>query len=1107
MQISGYPNKAALSSALDIYLDAMRPFVVRCMQRIPGRQAPDAIAAALNDRRRDEFNRNVRSGESVLGSIEFGDFPHLVNRRWREAFAAEFDDDRTVLNQLWLAVEARNRASHRGEADIEADYVRTRLYDVAGMLDRINAPEAAGEVRGIRDALPDDTTAPPDSRAATSAETNASDPEPRSPNGLKPWREVAPPNSDVTDDTFREAEFAADLQQVHDGRADATEYGHPLNFFKRTHVTPGMRTLMENVLRRIAGTGGDPVIQTKTGFGGGKTHSLIALYHLARNTGAVNENEDVRRLVAEAGLDPDEVSVASVAVLDGTYLSHTTGAATAAGDPLNTLWGEMAHQLGGQDAYEIVGTAARSGSAPGGRELDELLRHVGPCVVLVDELVLYGRNRGVDWDTIYTFVQNLTQAVRRSDRAVLVVALPEQPSEAGGERGATVLAALDGIFGRIEATWEPLEISEAFEVVRRRLFGDEIDEAERDRTCEAFARMYGRSRSDWPEEAGEQRYFERMKSCYPIHPEIFDRLYEDWSSIPRFQRTRGVLRMMANCISRLYRDNDRSPLIMPGDLPFRDNSLGSEFSGLLDGHWDPVFSEADGANSRADRIDAANRRYGDVGGAARRIARAILLGSAPSGAVRGIDARGIRLGVVQPGHGVSAYNEALARMTGELHYLYDGGGRYWFHAEENLNKVAADREGEFTDREISERIVEELRNAVGHRRDVVVCPQESIEVPDDGVVRLVVLPPGKSLPSRSSEADEARAAAQDMVVQRGDAPRTHRNALVFLAARNDDVRALRTSVRTSLAWDSIVNGDRRIRDLTGERATQARASLERSRSDTETALVRAWHWALAPSQADPLKADYAMTEFATDATVTGEIASSALAKLAQEEALVNAISPSALVNVLSRYVWRGGGARRDHVSLSELQGMLTANVYMPRLGNRDVLAECVRDGTATGAFGYAESYDGTNYAGLRWLEPIGGLFADSILGGILVEPEMAELAKGEVPGAADRPQGEETPYENSGLDGHRLREGEPHTDEVRAGPLRIVVRKVMQGDISLDEARQLSDEIIRSLREDGGEIVVRIIIEADKDGGFSQQVDRDVRANSRDLGLDIDVSS
>ena len=1098
MTESEYPNKVGLSSALDIYLDAMRAFVVRCMRRIPGKQVHDAIAEVLNDRRRDEFCRSMQQGETVGGSIEFGDFPHLVNRRWRETFAREFNDERTVLNKLWLAVEARNRASHRGEEDIEADYVHTRLYDVAAILDSIRAPEAAARVRLIREQLQAETPAPTSHAAQPESQREATQIGHESPptNGLKPWREVARPNSDVTDGTFREAEFAADLQQVYDGRADATVYGQPLNFFKRTHVTPGMRTLMENVLQRTAGSGGDPVIQTKTGFGGGKTHSLIALYHLARNTGTAVANEEVRRLIVDADLDPEAVSVANVAVLDGTYLSPTTTATTSAGDPLNTLWGEMANQLGGQEAYELIGAAARGGSAPGGKEFDDLLQLAAPCAILVDELVLYGRNAGVDWDSVCTFVQNLTQAVRRADRAVLVVALPERASEAGGERGAEVLAALDGIFGRIEATWEPLEISEAFEVVRRRLFGDVIDEAERTRTCEAFSRMYGRSRTDWPDEAGEQRYLERMKQCYPIHPEIFDRLYEDWSSSPRFQRTRGVLRMVANCVSRLYRDNDHSPLIMPGDLPFRDNSLSNEFVNLLDGHWEPVFSEADDDNSRADRIDAGNRRYGDVGGAARRIARTVLLGSAPGGAVRGISARSIRLGVVRPGHGVSVYNEALSRMTGELHYLYDENERYWFHAEENLNKVAADRQGEFTDREIANHIIAELRNAIRPRPDVLVCPTDSSEVPDDQLVRLVVLPPDQPLPSRSSETDFARAAAQDLLRVRGGATRTHKNTLVFLVARNDEVRALRASVRTYLAWDSIVNGTRRIQNLAGERAAQARASLGRSRNEIEAGIVRAWRWTLSPSQLDPMKAEYGLTEFSTDVATTGEIISSALEKLVREEALVRAISPTALSTVLAKYLWEGEADRRDHIRLSELHDMLTANVYMPRLSSSEVLAECVREGTLDGTFGYADSYDGASYVGLRIGEPVEGMLAESMMRGLLVEREMAELVKSEPP---EPPEPEPKSAEERDRPKHGLAE------EKWSGPTRITASKTLQGEISLDEVRNLSDEIIRSLRDDGGHIEVEITIRAKKPRGFSQSAVSVAEENGAALGVFVKI--
>ena len=142
---------------------------------------------------------------------------------------------------------------------------------------------------------------------------------------------------------------------------------------------------------------------------------------------------------------------------------------------------------------------------------------------------------------------------------------------------------IESLLGRIEAVWEPLAINEAFEVVRRRLFGQVTDPAARDRTCEAFSRMYSNSRREYPHGVAEQNYLDRMRACYPIHPEIFDRLYSDWSSIPAFQRTRGVLRMMASCVNRLYLNDDAHPLIMPADLPLSDDRLANEFLRLLPG--------------------------------------------------------------------------------------------------------------------------------------------------------------------------------------------------------------------------------------------------------------------------------------------------------------------------------------------------------------------------------------------------------------------------------------------------------------------------------------------------------------------------------------------
>ncbi len=1144
MTTTNRPNRDALNRAIDIFRDAMRPFIVRRLRTVQGGRVENVILGSLRERQSVRFEQNLRESGSVEDAIDFNDFPDLVQRNWREAFAVAFDGDRTVQNELWLIVYARNQAAHPGQQDVDPEYARSSLYHIASVLGRINAPDERRAVEEIREQLftpqdvPGATIQEPsaplqedgqeDQRAHGSPEqdrTRREDDEPPAPRsrssaGLTPWRDVAPPNQDVALGTFSQAEFMADLQAVHDGRAASTEYGNPVSFFDRTHVTPGIRALLLNTLRRLGGTGGDPVIQAKTGFGGGKTHSLIALYHLVTKADALlnptpgsseRVGDDIRAIMDEAGWDPTASVDVKVAVLVGTFLATTDATETAGGDPLNTLWGVMAYQLGGQEAYDLIGEAARQGTAPGGAQLDALFERVGPCVILMDELVAYVRNAvGDARDAIYTFIQALTESVRRSQGAALVVTLPDSSQEAGGEAGEEALGRLEHLMGRVEAVWEPLETSEAFEVVRRRLFGGAIDEAERDRTCEAFSRMYGASRRDYPHEVREQRYLDLMKACYPVHPEIFERLNSDWSSIPRFQRTRGVLRMMASCISRLYLDNDPSPLIMPANLTLSDPALADEFVKLLGEQWRPVLEEADREGSRTDNIDRTSpQRFGAVGGAARRTARSIFLGSAPSGAVRGVEPRRIHLGVVQPGHGVSVYDEALARMSGSLYYLYEAGARRYFHVEENLNKVAADRDAALTGREVDERIVQDLHEAVGRRSDVIVCPERSEHVQDSDDVRLVVLPPGSPLPSRSQERDEAGEWALRILDDRGGAPRVRKNTLLFLAAKSDDLRTLRSSVRTYLAWDSIINGDRRIANLSGDRLSQARNSLRKAEQDARAALIRAYRWAMAPVQDDPQRAEYRTSVWLTDVD-SGEIVAGAFRKCLEEEALVDDISPSALANVLDKYVWQNN-AYGDHVDVDTLWSMMTGNVYMPRLRNVAVLARCIERGAPDGAFGIADGYNSNEdkYSGMRFREPVDSSWLPEKTR-LLVNPTMAELVKEEekkrqaqqdTTEGGEYDPGGETDVDDGGGD----HPDDPQTPQVQRGPSRITASKTARGDLSLDDVAQLQEEIIRNLLEDGGDVTVEIIISASKPGGFSNNIARSIRENGVQLDLKLEL--
>ena len=199
-------------------------------------------------------------------AIDLNYFPKVIRDNWRAAFAQQFKDDLTVQSTLWLIKTARDQIAHPGTQDIEAEYTRVHLYHIADLLGRINAPNEKQAVEGIRDNLftgpevgkqtdpiPLNTataTPPPE----TEDEQDSS--QRRSANRLIPWRDVIRPNNDVALGTFQEAEFMADLQQVHDGRADATGYGNPVNFFSQTYITPGLRTLLVNTLKRLGGKGG-----------------------------------------------------------------------------------------------------------------------------------------------------------------------------------------------------------------------------------------------------------------------------------------------------------------------------------------------------------------------------------------------------------------------------------------------------------------------------------------------------------------------------------------------------------------------------------------------------------------------------------------------------------------------------------------------------------------------------------------------------------------------------------------------------------------------------------------------------------------------------------
>ncbi|MEY3013890.1 MAG: hypothetical protein RIT45_2625, partial [Pseudomonadota bacterium] len=685
---------------------------------------------------------------------------------------------------------------------------------------------------------------------------------------LKPWREIAVPHPDVLAGSFQQSEFAADISAVRRGEA-SPEYQDATAFFERTYITEGMRLLLTQVAQRLNGKGGEPVVQLQTAFGGGKTHTMLAVYHLATRKGSLNDLSGIPALLDHAGFI--DVPRAKVAILDGTEhgpsqpWKHDTL-------HVRTLWGELAWQLGGAEGYALVRSADETGTSPGKDVLRDLITRYAPCVILVDELVAYVRQftdarelPGGTYDSNLSFVQALTEAIKGVPNAMLLASLPESEVEAGSSRGVLALRALEKTFGRVQALWKPVATEESFEIVRRRLFQPIRDEVGRDEVCRAFAGLYQGEGAKVPSETHEVRYYDRLARAYPIHPEVFDRLYEDWSSLDSFQRTRGVLKLMAHVIHELWAKGNKDLMIMPGSLPLYRGKSRDELLSHLPPGWDPVL-DRDIDDDRAESADLDNRepRFG-AAQAGRRVARTAFFGSAPSAAgtknvARGVDRARILLGCLQPEQSSSLYSDALNRLADRLHYLNASGEktadstRFWFDTRANLRREMEDRKGRFDERnEVRGKIASILQRLTSQRGlfDAVHIFTPQSDVPDDGQLRLVVL--HLEHPFTKQATQPTRDAVKAYLGQNeGNKARYKANRLVFLAPDGGAAGRLRDAVKTALAWASIVD------DIATGRLNIDKLQEKQAKKELETAeavAVRAVHdcykWILCPLLSEP----------------------------------------------------------------------------------------------------------------------------------------------------------------------------------------------------------------------------------------------------------------
>lgn len=641
---------------------------------------------------------------------------------------------------------------------------------------------------------------------------------------IKPWTQVVTPHADILSGNLDNATYAASLGAVirQDSQCPVV-YRNAPDFFAATYLTTGLRKLLEDVLKGLRGDAGDRVLQLRTPFGGGKTHSLISLYHITKNRPSLAGISQLETLP-----DPGDVTVATFIGLD---IDVNTGIQVENNLRIFTPWGYLAWQIGGHQAYSLVQTADQQYIAPGNDILRKILGDQAN-LILIDELLIYIENamaKQVGDSTfgrqVLTFIQKLTEVVRESPKTVLVYSLQASVGESFGNEG--LLSALDKLVSRIDAKKEPVSGDEVMRVVQRRLFSNIGDTNTIQEIAKQQADLFRKFRESYAETSREKQEIqqqadllaERILSSYPFHPDLIDLMYYRWGSLPSYQRTRGALQFLASVTYALWQAQDNSWLITPGNVMFENDVTRSSFFsqvGEREAYSAVLGADLTGRKAKVKTVD--NRIATDAPALAHlkvgtRLASAILMYSfgARGGEDRGVLEQDITAACLAPGLDRTTITAALSDLRDQLLYLHYVGRRYRFETKPNLNKLIADEESKVGSDEVLLKIRDELAKALqcdacggsrsDHRGKVVLWAKDSAAITDKRQdFSIAYLDP--SWAEKSKEL--ILADALDWLQNRGNDKREYINAVAFVVPNKAQMDKARKGGRTALAVTSLI---------------------------------------------------------------------------------------------------------------------------------------------------------------------------------------------------------------------------------------------------------------------------------------------------------------
>ena len=750
------------------------------------------------------------------------------------------------------------------------------------------------------------------------------------------WHEHCILRDDVRQGTLELAEFAADLYAVRTGDAPNV-YRIPDLFFDRTYPTYNLKMLARDVLRRLAGQDGNPVITVQVAYGGGKTHALIALLHLAERGSEFQAHPTVQEFMGFSGLDT--LPRARVALLPFDKFDVKNGLSVVSPErkqrQVKTPWGALAYQLAGDEGLAMVAEHETDYINPAEQVLVDLLKvpqnENMSTLILLDEALMYTRAAVNDapkrFGILQDFFQTLTQAVDKVNSASIVASLITSDIIADDPTGVRVLNMLEGVFRRLEETVEPVSRGDVSELLRRRLF--EYVAPEKERRAVVDSLVAARQKLPLRDAQKDQEAYEELVKSYPFHPDLIEVFYQKWTQLDKFQGTRGMFRTFA-LLLREAAGKDTAAFVGPNALLATDAQLSGALQELVKAcdegnQWTPILT-GELERSRTIQKDLPLLT-------SREIESAVLstfLHSQPPG--QKAELADLYLLLAHADIDAMSVEKGLSDWREVSWFLKENESSWALGTTPNLTNMHVRAMARLTDAQINEDLVTRVKGAaLGRNTDKVAVhtlPQSPADISDNPEIHFAIVAPEYAAVPGEAVSPELKAFFQ----------RTYRNNVIVLAPENSLLAGLRQRIRRILGWQNIKDGD----DINLLNEPQQALLLDRQQKD-EAGIV------------ESITAAYSVV-IAVDED--GNIKASALppgpsspfervktALIAEDRLLTTALDPDLLTPESYLDIW---GEDETAKPVQGLYGMFASLPRLPRLLSRQVFIDSLRRGVTVG---------------------------------------------------------------------------------------------------------------------------------------------------------------